>query len=286
MINNEIDVGELVGYVYINNSLVSVCSQLVNNFPMIEQARVAFFRLSEILNQKDKEKQELKEGIQDIEKIEVENLEYRYNYKKKIFSDIAIQINKSEKIAIMGPTGCGKTTLAKIISGLFSDKGNSVRINGQSIQDIDDKSLKENIIYVSQFPNFFAGTIYENIIALNDSDYNFVEVEKLVKKLDMNDIFVNHAYGIHSKLSENGSNLSGGQRQKLSLLRAFIKKPKVLVLDEATSNLDLKSEKKVIDYLLSLKDTTVIFISHKKYLNDYFDKVYEFNNGKLIEQGV
>ena len=136
------------------------------------------------------------------------------------------------------------------------------------------------------FPDRFAGTIFENIIALNDSEYDFVEVEKLVQKLEMNDIFANHSYGIHSKLSENASNLSGGQRQKLSLLRALIKKPKVLVLDEATSNLDLNSEKKVIDYLLSLKDTTVIFISHKKYLNDRFDKVYEFNNGKLIEQGV
>jgi ATP-binding cassette subfamily B protein len=219
-----------------------------------------------------------------INKIVFSNVEFGFEQNIKVLMGVDFEINKGQKVAIVGSSGSGKTTIAKLLMKFHSAEVGNIYINGEDILNISTESIRTNIVYVSQEDFIFSGSIKENLKFGNET----ISDETM---LDMAQVF-----GIHdfvkdmprlydSILEERGANLSKGQKQKIALTRAILRKPKVLILDEATSNMDLMSENKILNELKDMKDLTLIIITHRldSILNS--DCIYVMEEGCILARG-
>ena len=200
--------------------------------------------------------------------------------------DVDITIHKGEKVAFVGESGSGKTTLTKLLLHLYKPEEGNILINGNNIEDIQLETLRERIAYISQETFLFSGTIMENLmLGIDDASVDdVIEASKLAQAHE----FINELpLRYETMLEENGANLSGGQRQRLAIARAMLKKPDILILDEATSNLDAITEraldKTIHEYC---KDMTTIFIAHRLSTIKDCDRIFVMEKGKIIETGT
>lgn len=218
--------------------------------------------------------------VDDFKKLEIKNLYFKYNDRQiDMLKNINISINKGEKIGIIGASGEGKTTLVKIIGRLYNvDKGEII-FNDIDINEIDIKSYNSLIGIVPQRPIVFNKTIYENII-LNDSKIKYEDVVTSLKIVNLWDEISAMPMKLNTTISGQGGNLSGGQVQRLTLARALAKKPKVLILDEATSSLDVENEIIIYNNLKNI-GITLIVISHRLSTLIDSNKIYNLNGGNL-----
>lgn len=152
--------------------------------------------------------------------------------------------------------------------------------------DINQKVLREKIAYVSQEPYFFKGTLKENILFGNNDLVSEMDIIKVLEQVKLDKYIDENPEGIHTKLQENATNLSGGQSQRLSLARALIRKPEVLILDEATSNLDVITEKSITESIDSIKGMTIIVIAHRLSTIKRCDRIFAICDGKIKEAGT
>lgn len=203
----------------------------------------------------------------------------------KILQSINFEIINGEIIEINGQSGVGKSTLIKLISGLFPPDSGLIKINGIDIQKINLNSWSEMMGYVSQNPYIYSGTLAQNIIlefSNNISVNKIKRLNNLIDFLNLDDFINQELGGLNKIILDRGISLSGGQKQKISILRELFKHPKVLLLDEPTSNLDKLSEEKFIQIINSLsKKITIILITHKKKLFENTNKYFEIKNKKL-----
>lgn len=215
--------------------------------------------------------------------IELRNLDYAYKSSNWSLKNINIKIKNAELTAIVGPSGCGKSTIASLISGeLYTDTG--IFFNDISINDFKDESTKKNIVRVSHDGHVFSGTVRENL-NIQEANINDDSMIKILKKLNLWN-FLQENSGLDTHLMSFGKNISGGQAQRISLARALLYDASVYIFDEATSNIDLESEKIIIDTILELaKEKTVIYISHKLDTVKNADIIYVLNNGELVQKG-
>lgn len=190
-----------------------------------------------------------------------------------------------KKVALIGKSGSGKTTLIRLIMRFFDYEKGNILINDRDIKKINKQSLRNCIGYVSQDSFFFSGTILENI-----NVHNFNSLEKVIevcKRVSIHEFITSLPNGYNTQISENGRNFSGGQRQRLALARALLLNPEILILDEATSNLDVETELE-IDRLLSdlKKEMTIIMIAHRLSTISRCDYILFLENGNLVESGT
>ncbi|WP_081256882.1 ABC transporter ATP-binding protein [Streptobacillus moniliformis] len=216
------------------------------------------------------------------EKIEIKNLKFRYGTRKLILDNININIKNKQKIAFIGESGSGKTTLAKLLMRYYDYEEGEIKIGGINIKDMNPYFLRDKISYVSQETFLFNKTIRENLFL--DEKVEWKEILDLAEKLKILDFINELPNRFETLIEENGKNLSGGQRQRLSILRALLKKPDILILDEATSNLDFITEKSIKNVIDSLEITTII-IAHRLKTIKMCDKIFIFEKGKIIESG-
>lgn len=202
-----------------------------------------------------------------------------------VLKNINLKIDMGNKIAIVGKTGSGKTSLAKLLMRFYyPDKGNIVYGN-LDYKEYGVKSIRDCIIYVSQEDFIFSSSIRENL-KLGDQNISDSEMISISRELGVDEFVARMPRGYDSVLDERGANLSKGQRQRIALARAILKKPKVLILDEATSNMDYGSEKKIIRFLKSQKYLTVITITHGMSSIIDSDYIYVMNSGSIVSCGV
>lgn len=253
--------------------MIDSFDSLANNFVNLDQSNIEGCPLDE------------KTDMMDIElrntDIEAENLEFSHD-KKKILINLNLRIPSGQKIAITGVNGSGKSTLIKILLGLYDYKG-SLRIDGLEYSTINRKRLRSILSYVPQTTFMFDSTVIENLKCGNShiTDEKILEFAKTYK---MHDLF--REMGYNKRVGERGKLLSGGQRQKICFLRAVIKNTPILILDEATSNMDEKSEMEIIENIrTNMHSKTVIMIVHNLKLLKYFDKILFFENNGVYEQG-
>jgi ATP-binding cassette subfamily C protein len=218
--------------------------------------------------------------IELAEKITFEEVSFGYNRDKPLFDHISITIAARKITGIIGSSGIGKTTLMDIMTGLLLPDQGKIRIDGQDLLEIDKVSWHNSIAYVPQVPSFTNSSLRENLAMGNDhlSDSTIwqtlerVNAGQFVRGLDQ---------GLDTLMSNNAQQFSGGERQRLAIARALLRKPALLLLDEITNSLDSKNEQHIINILLDLKnDITVLFITHNKELIQYFDEVIDVE--KLI----
>ena len=214
--------------------------------------------------------------------IELKNISFSYN-SEKILKNINLKIKKGEKIGLVGITGSGKSTLADILSGLLRPNYGSINIDGINLNIKNINLWQKNISIVPQHIYLSDDTIQNNIAySINKNSVNRDLINFAINKAGLNELVKEKKKGIFAKIGERGINLSGGQRQKIAIARAFYRKAAVIILDEATSSLDNKSEQEIIKVLKKLGDkTTLIIISHKVETLKFCDKIIELENGKI-----
>ena len=196
-----------------------------------------------------------------------------------------MEIKKGERIALVGESGCGKTTLVKLLLNFYPIEKGQILIDGNNILDIKKEALRERIAYVPQETFLFSGTILENL-SLGLENKNMEEIVEAAKMARAHDFINELPLRYNTHLEENGANLSGGQRQRLAITRAILKKPDILILDEATSNLDSITEAAIENTINTFsKGMTTIIIAHRLSTIKRCDRVFVMDKGEIIEQG-
>ena len=278
----KITTGALVACVILSGRVLSPLVQTGSLLTRFNVAVNAFKNVDELM--KEESRDEVLDGVKgviiDRGNIEVKNLNYNID-EARILSDIQLTIKDKEKIAFVGPLGCGKSTLLRSIVGYHLPPVGNVFIGDYDITNIPSSLLRKNIGYCPQQIQLFSGSIYENISAGFDGATE-EDVVEAAKAVGAHDFIASLPKGYYYEVSEQGQNLSGGQRQSIALARTLIRKPNILVLDEPTSSMDTESEMKVINHIFNLdyKPTILIATHNANHLMNV-DTVAIMVNGKI-----
>jgi ATP-binding cassette subfamily B protein len=226
-----------------------------------------------------------KELVVDRGEIKFDNLNFSFNETRKVLGDINLIIKPGEKVALIGPSGAGKTTFVRLLLRLYSPTSGKILIDGQDITEVTQDSLRKNIALVPQDPVLFHRTLAENI-AYGKRKTAREEIENAARMAHCDDFIKDLPLGFETYVGERGIKLSGGERQRVAIARAMLKNAPILILDEATSSLDSHSEMLIQDALNNLmKDKTTIVIAHRLSTIQKMDRIIVVDEGKIIEQG-
>ena len=283
-----LSMGALIATMILSGRTLQPLGQLSGLLGRLNGAITAYKVVSQFMNEtsQDEKTTHFFSRSEIFGELKFKEVEFSYpSSEQKVLNNVSLNFAPGEKVAILGKVGCGKTTLLKLILGLHHCTSGSVLIDGANVQQLRSDDIRKNIGVVLQNPYLFSGTLRENIAFGLDvvSDEEILEAAKISCCLD----FINKLEnGFDYYLSENGRELSGGQRQALTLARAIVRKPKILLLDEPTSSMDQTTEKLVIDNLNTyFSDQTVILVTHRMSLLKMVDRVIALDDGKVTVDG-
>ena len=212
-------------------------------------------------------------GIQPANAVEIRSIRFSYTGEEDVLRDFSLEVKKGECIAITGASGCGKTTLSKLLLGLYPLGEGDIRVNGMSMRESDLADLRRQIAYVPQEPYLFQGSIAENI-RMGRPDATEKEIREAAMQAHAHDFIMEFPEGYDTTVGERGNNLSGGQRQRIAIARAILKDTSIILLDEATSALDNESEQAVNEALRNLQgQKTILMIAHRPSTIELADRV-------------
>lgn len=288
VLKGEISIGVLISFNVLLSYFIEPMERIISLQPQLQSAIVAADRIGEIL-EIDKEKS-VDEENKIIPKtllgdISLKSIYFRYGTKKLILNNINMYIKQGEKVALVGESGSGKTTIAKLLMNFYNIEKGEIIINNHNIKDISKEALRNKISYISQDSFFFSGTVIENLQFAN-KDATYQEIIAVCEKVHIHEYIMSLPLKYETLLEEKGANLSGGQRQRLSIARAILKKPEILIMDEATSNLDSITERAIERTIEDCtKNVTTIIIAHRLSTIMKCDKIYVMDKGEIIEFG-
>lgn len=283
VIEGMLSLGTLIAFESLMYFFIAPVQGIVGIQQELQKATIAAERLDDIFEVKHEETicQEQVMVNTSNRELRIENVSFQYGYREKMLDNISIIIRPATKLAIVGANGCGKTTLLHIFASMQNDYSGEMFWGNDLVKKNALNSIKKEIIYVPQNTILFSGTIKENILLgkqVEDEIFN-----SIIRNCGVLEITEKMEYGINTQINENGKCLSGGQRQMISLARALIQEPKVLLLDESTSYIDGHSEKKILDYIdESYNGITCIFVTHKVKIMERCDEVVYMEKGKII----
>ncbi|MBT2664500.1 ABC transporter ATP-binding protein [Bacillus sp. ISL-4] len=278
--------GALVAFIMYLFQIIMPMAQLAAFFTQFQKATGATERIISILDSVEEE--DAKQPVQNIsQSISVDHLNYSYNNGEQVLKDISFNIEAGKVTAIVGPSGSGKTTLFSLFERFYKPQQGSISIGGKSINDFTLLSWRSQIGYVSQESPIVSGTIRDNICYGIDRDITDQELNQVAKMAYADQFISELPNGYDTEVGERGMKLSGGQRQRIAIARAFLRNPKILMLDEATSSLDSKSEKVVQQALNDLmKGRTTIVIAHRLSTVIGSDQIIFLEKGKITGSGT
>lgn len=282
IINKEISALYLVGYLLAAMKIKDALDASKKGMMEIFYLSPKIERLKEIQNQNLQEGEDYNLKKFDID---LKNVEFAYNKDAKILNGVSFKAKQGEVTALVGASGCGKTTILKLISRLYDYDEGQILIDGKDIKEISTESLFDKVSIVFQDVVLFNQSVMENI-RLGKQDASDEEVKIAAKLANCTDFIEKMDKGFDTLIGENGAELSGGERQRLSIARAFLKDAPILILDEIAASLDVDNEKKIQESLNNLvKDKTVVIISHRMKSIENADKIVVLENGKVESEG-
>jgi ATP-binding cassette subfamily B protein len=283
----ELSIGVLTAFVLYLNAFFAPVQQLVQLYTNYQQGRAAVVKLNGLLSQAPtvREREELVELPPIQGAIRFDSVSFGYQVNRPVLRRVTLQIAPGETVACVGPTGAGKSTLAKLVIRLHDPDLGRILIDGFDLRDLSLSSLRRQIGVVPQEPFMFVGTLRDNI-AFAKPHATDEEIWTAVDAVGLRELVERTPFGLDAPLHERGQSVSSGQRQLLALARAFLAQPRVVVLDEATSNLDLQSELKIeraLDRLL--EGRTALLIAHRLSTAMRADRIIVVDDSRIAETG-
>ena len=218
--------------------------------------------------------------LKDVSRIDVDNVNFAYG-EEQILSDVSLSVKKGEILGIHGRSGSGKSTLLKLLMRFYDPKLGSIKINGETLPNINTRSLRDNMAYITQQTYIFNETIEENI-RLARRDSTLEEIMEAAKKASIHDFILSLPQGYQTRMTELGGNLSDGEKQRIGIARAFLHNAPIILLDEPTSNLDSLNEAMILKSLLNVKtEKLIILVSHRQSTMAICDQVIGIENGRM-----
>lgn len=271
----------MFGYIWF---IMSPVQEILSIQYSLASAKAAIGRINSVLELSCEKDGDIKLDSKNGVDISLKNLSFSYNKDKNNLSNISFDIKAGEKIAIIGASGSGKTTISQLIAGFYEKSSGNILYNNISIDDIDKKSLRNSVFLVLQMPILFNNTLRFNLTMGENIDDN--NIYKALKIAQMDDVLKNMPNGLDTIVGKMGVRLSGGQRQRLSIARMILANPSVVIFDESTSALDVQTETNLFKELKEfLKDKTVITIAHRLSSVKNASKIYVLNDGELVQSG-
>ena len=286
VMSSKISIGQLITFNTLLSYFTTPMENIINLQTKLQSAKVANNRLNEVyLVESEFQVQENPVHSHFLMgDIEFDDLSYKYGFGRDTLTDINLTIKQGDKVSLVGVSGSGKTTLAKMIVNFFEPYKGHISINHQDIKNIDKKVLRRHINYLPQQAYIFNGSILENLTLGGNNTISQEDILRACELAEIRQDIERMPMGYQTQLSD-GAGLSGGQKQRIALARALLTKSPVLILDEATSGLDVLTEKKVIDNLMSLTDKTILFVAHRLSIAERTNRVIVLDQGKIIEVG-
>jgi ATP-binding cassette subfamily B protein len=276
-----LSVGELVALLFYLNYFFDPLIQLSFNYDVLRSAGSSMKKVFSILDEEQvlSKTGDIEPQMESNKVIEFTNVDFSYG-RDTVLHNVNISINKGEKIAIVGETGAGKSTIAKLILRFYLPTKGDVKFYGESSKDITQRWARKNIAYVPQESFLFRGSIRDNLIY---SDPENIELEKELAEIGVLQWFDRYENGLNQNVGERGSNVSAGERQFIALLRAVLARRQIIVFDEATANLDIESENSILEATDTLLDyQTSIVIAHRLETILNSEKIIVMDEGKLV----
>ena len=284
VINGEITLGELLTFNALVVYFFGPIERLVESQYTLQSAIVATRRVIEILDLKKEEKLDDYSSenclINDVRFLDVS---FQYGYRKNILSKVSFSVEKNQTLALIGESGSGKSTIAKLLLKYYEPTEGSILINGMDNKKIDTSTMRKEIGYVSQSNYLFNGTIRDNLIINGTSDID--QIINACKIAEIHEFIQNLPQGYDTMIENNGSNFSGGQLQRLAIARAILKNPQILILDEPTSSLDLSTSNAIKRNLKTLQ-CIIIIITHDLSMAKNCDQIVLLSSGRILEKGT
>ncbi|CAH2465612.1 peptidase domain-containing ABC transporter [Bacillus mycoides] len=289
VLRGNMTIGQLITYNALLLYFLQPIENLVRLQPSIQSALVAWERVQEILElETEYNKKTSNSSLNEIKSITINNVSFGYGLQTNILKDITLKLQKGEHIGLVGESGSGKTTIAKLLLKYYKFQKGEILFNDISCEELNENELRKKIIFLSQESFFFEGSIYENICFGLDYKPSLEQVIDIAEMLNAHSFINSMPLKYHTMIEEDASNLSAGQKQRLSLVRAILAKPEILILDEATSNLDSTTEQNILSSLQKLKEQglTIISIAHRLSTIKNCNQIYVLNNGHVLGQGT
>lgn len=286
VMKQELSLGQLITYNTLLVYFTGPLENLINLQTKLQAARVANTRLNEVylIDSEFAEKKPLQEREALDGDLVFEGVDYKYGFGANVLTDINLRIKKGSKVSFVGISGSGKTTLAKMMVNFYQPNKGTIRLGGRDIQQVDKTLLRQQINYLPQQPYVFNGTILENLLLGAREGTSQEDILRAVEIAGIREDIERMPLNYQTELTTDGMGISGGQRQRIALARALLTDAPILILDEATSSLDILTEKKIVDRLMAL-DKTIIFIAHRLTIAERSEKVFLMDQGCLKEEG-
>ncbi|WP_158633164.1 peptidase domain-containing ABC transporter [Amycolatopsis sp. WAC 01376] len=277
--------GTMLAVAWLASAIVSPLATVVANGQRLQLAGAQLQRLADVLDSPAERGDPAAAGHRLRGRIDLEQVGFRYDlFSPPVLHDISVRVEPGEKVAVVGATGSGKTTLGMVLLGLYTPTGGHIGFDGIAAEDLDPRALRAQIGVVPQEPFVFAGTIADNI-TLRDTTVPAGEIERAARLACLHDEITAMPMGYGTQLAQRGSGLSGGQRQRLALARALVREPRILLLDEATSHLDAATEARIHRNLADLKCVQVV-IAHRLSTVRDAHQILVLHHGRIAEHGT
>ena len=278
--------GIMYAFIQYVNQLFNPLIDVMQNYSVLQTSMVAAERVFELMDRRDFEPEQAEEGPEiQAGNIDFQHVTFSYDGKREILKDISFSVKQGETIAFVGSTGSGKSSIINLFLRFYEFEKGKIFIDGRDIRDYSQAELRRNIGLVLQDPFLYHGTIASNI-RMYQENLSQVEVEEAARFVDAHDFISQLAQGYDSPVTERGSTFSSGQRQLLAFARTIATKPKILILDEATANIDSETEELIQHSLRKMRQgRTTIAIAHRLSTIQDANCIYVLDKGRIIESG-
>lgn len=308
VINNDLTLGSYMAFMTLAGYFTDPISNLVGLQLQIQEANISMKRLSEIMDYEREQEISVADtgGIPSLARkdencedthryqildqvdgdIAVNKVTFRYGNRKPALDGVSFTIPKGKKVALVGASGSGKSTIAKLLLKYYEPESGDITIDGVDINEYQNSSVRRAISYVPQNIELFSKSIYDNI-RVSKQSATFEEVKEAAKKADAHDFIKKLPMQYYTYLEEAGNGLSGGEKQRIALARAFLKENQFYIMDESTSNLDFATENIIFDMIYNkFKKKTMLIVAHRLATVKNCDKIIVMDKGHIIEQGT